>query len=167
MWNVQLCQKNVIYMTVEAKYFLTCINAQPCTNSLQKVYPKHAQETLPGSLTMAERLILITCASSWLTESMEAKHGCVIFFTWQHRNCNRFLALWKQHLKQICGLIEIKVWAGWKETQGGKSGAELLDPVSVLLHVDEVCWVCLLVAQEGHSFAPFQKTRDDCKSWHT
>lgn len=33
--------------------------------------------------------------------------------------------------------------------QGHESGAELLGPVSALLQVDELCWVCLLVAQES------------------
>jgi len=39
-----------------------------------------------------------------------------------------------------------------KETQGHKTGAELSGPVSVLLQVDEICWVCLFVAQEGYTY---------------
>lgn len=53
---------------------------------------------------------------------------------------------------------------GHKDT---RSGAELLGPVSVLLQVGKVCWVRFSAAQKGHSFAPFQKIQDDCKSWHT
>lgn len=36
-----------------------------------------------------------------------------------------------------------------KETQGHKSGAELLGSASRLLRVDEVFWICLLVAEEN------------------
>lgn len=164
MWNVQLPAKKkkiVFYMTVEPKYFLTSTNAQTGANFLQKAYATHAQETCPGFLTMAERLTFITCASPWLKHSTEAKHSCLIFFSCQN----------------IFGCLKTGPKTNWrsdwnyglgraKKTQGHRSGVESLGPVSVLLWVDEVCWTSLLVAQEGHSFSPFQKTRDDCKNWY-
>lgn len=107
MWNVQLSARKMLFT------WLSKPNIFWPTNCLRKAYPRHAQEALPGSLTMAERLIWITCASPRLTESTSAKHGC-IFFIWQHRDPRRFLSLWKQNIKEICGLIEIAVWAGWR-----------------------------------------------------
>lgn len=68
-------------MTVGAKYFLTSTNAQTGANFQQKAYSTDARETHPGSLTVAERLTLVTCASPRLKHSTEAKHGCVILFT--------------------------------------------------------------------------------------
>lgn len=46
-----------------------------------------------------------------------------------------------------CGFSRVK------ETQGHKAGDESLGPASALVQVDKICQVCLLVAQEGHSFS--------------